>query len=564
MNKKAYVAFVLHSHLPYVLGHGTWPHGSEWLYEAASETYIPLYRVIKQLLEEGIQAKITIGLTPVLSEQLIDNRFKEGFKAYVNSKIQSAIADEKHFSLAGNALQAKTAKMWIDFYTQVLEIFRELGEDITKGFKYLQDNGAIEIITSGATHGYAPLLSRDESIRAQVKEGKRSYVSIYQKQPHGIWPPELAYRPAYAWKKPFGEEPAYQRKGVEEFYFDEDIKYFLIDAHLLKGGKPIGTYLSLFEGLKVLWERFKEHYKELEKIKRTPYSLYYAVSEHSKKPVAFFTRDPKTALQVWSKDWGYPGDPAYLEFHKKHFPGGHRYWRISDANKDLATKAPYDPDMARIPIETQSSHFVSVLEEAGASAEGENPVIVSPYDAELYGHWWFEGPLWLYNVIKKIHNSPSIETSTLGEYYDKYPPELTINLPEGSWGEGGFHWVWLNEWTEWTWKLIYETEDRFFSLLPYYNKSPLITRILKQFAKELLLLESSDWQFLITTWSARDYAEERVNEHYNYAKTLGEMVDIAMRSGNIDETNSKFLTDLEQRDRLFGNINPEEWKEVKK
>jgi len=560
--KRGYIAFVLHSHLPYVLGHGTWPHGAEWLYEAASETYIPLYRHFRKLKDEGIDARVTIGLTPVLSEQLVDERFKKGFVEYLNQKIESAKEDKKYFERKKEDLLSKTAQLWIEFYSNIKETFFHINHDIPAAFRKLQEEGAIEIITSGATHGYAPLLSHDESVKGQIKEGKKSYKRIYGKEPLGLWPPELAYRPRYRWKRPTdGKE--YLRKGVEEIYFEEGIKYFLVDAHLLKGGKPIGTYLSLFEGLKILWERFREQYRELEKKELSVYRPYFAISEGTKKPVGFFTRDPNTALQVWSKDWGYPGDPLYLEFHKKHFPGGHRYWRITNPDGDLATKEPYNPQSVEIPLSNQSDHFVGLIEKTINETDIENPIIVSPYDAELYGHWWFEGPRWLYLVLKKISASKIAKSITLSEYFEKYPPELTVGLPEGSWGEGGFHWVWLNEWTEWTWKVIYELEDRFFDLLYKTKRTALIERLFKQAARELLLLESSDWQFLITTWSARDYAEERVMEHADYLRRILDIIE-NLKGEGLNREDEEFIRDLEDRDRLFPDIDPYEWKEEKK
>jgi len=559
MAKRGFLAIVLHSHLPYVIGHGTWPHGTEWLYEAASETYIPLYKITKRLLNEGLRAGFTVGITPVLAEQLKDDRFKSGFPEYLKNKIESARDDEKYFSSSGHLQKAKLAYMWASYYEDILKIFNEINEDIPQAFAHLQEEGAIEIITSGATHGYFPLISRDESIRGQVLEGRRTTEKIFGKKPKGIWPPELAYRPSYNWKPPVGGKER-MRKGLEEIYKEEGIEYFLIDHHLLKGGKAIGTYLSLFEGLKILWDRFKSQYKELEVKETTPLRPYFVVSTGKHKGAATFTREPQTALQVWSRDTGYPGDFAYLEFHKKHFPGGHRYWRITGRNVDLAEKDEYRPDWAEKALEAHSSHFVSLLQQIIWESEVEDGIIVAPYDAELFGHWWFEGPEWLYRVVKKLNDAGNIESITLGEYHDRFPPEIAISIPEGSWGEGGFHWVWLNEWTEWTWKRIYEMEDIFFDLMGEYKNSDVgFKRIMKQFARELLLLQSSDWQFLITTWSARDYAENRFAEHYDYCKNLGRIARGYLSSKKLKDEDKEYLEKLEKMDNLFEDVEPVEW-----
>ena len=547
IERKAF-AIVLHSHLPWVLSHGVWPHGAEWLFEAASETYIPLIQVVRKLASEGLPANITVGLTPILVEQLADDEFKSSFVDYLRSKIESAQGDVEHFEREGFHQRAKVARMWVDFFTDKLEFFDSIGRDLVGEFRRLQDEGLIEIITSAATHGYLPLLGRDECVKAQVEIGVAAYEQRFGRRPKGIWPPELAYRPRYRWKPPVGSIPEFERAGVEEFYHDAGIRYFIVDQHLLKGGKPIGTYLSLFEGLKLLWEQFKSEY-EFKGRELSPYQPYLAASHGSTKMVAFFTRDPQTALQVWSRDWGYPGDPNYLEFHKRHFPSGHKYWRVTDSKADLADKAEYDPESVNGPLNAQSDHFVQLVNRLAAEHDG---IVVAPYDTELFGHWWFEGPRWLYLVLKKLHKS-QVKPVKLGDYLDAFPPEDVIALPEGSWGEGGFHWVWLNEWTSWTWEKIYDAEVRTINIL----KSKGIDRsLLQQILRELLLLESSDWQFLITTWSARDYAEIRFSEHYEAIDRLLKIVE----NDKLTPEDLTFIEDLAKKDRIFGRlIEPKFW-----
>jgi len=553
---KGYFAFVLHSHLPYVVGHGRWPHGAEWLHEATAETYIPLLKVFHRLVSEGIRPGVTIGITPVLQEQLKDPRFKSGFKEYVQNKIQSAIDDQKEFSRLGFQNREKVAKMWERFYRGTWEFFESVNEDILGEFKKLQDGGYIEIITSAATHGYLPLLSRDESVDLQIRIGKEAYFANLGVQPSGIWPPELAYRPAYRWKPPIGDYPEYDRAGVEEFYNKYGISYFLVDQHLLKGGKAIGTYLSIFEGLKALWEKFQSEISVIAESERKPYKPYLAVSPGKDILVGFFTRDPESALQVWSRDWGYPGNPHYLEFHKRHFPGGHKYWRVTNSKADLADKAEYEPESTLGPLEEQSDHFVGIVEGIALENAGSSrpPIIVSPYDSELFGHWWFEGPEWLYRVIKKLNTRGNVQTCTLSEYYQKYPPEEVVTLPEGSWGEGGFHWVWFNENTQWTWRHIYEIEFAIYPVLEKLKKrgdatSKLLWSLL---IRQLLLLQSSDWQFLITTWSARDYAEERFSEHKENLDKLIEIARDFLNSGILK--NPEFLNHLDKKAPLFKEI----------
>jgi 1,4-alpha-glucan branching enzyme len=320
-------SLVLHSHLPYVLSHGTWPHGTDWLNEAAAETYIPLLNVFNRLKDEGMSPRVTVGLTPVvLTEMLASGEFKEEFKEYLRQKISSASKDIEEFERIGESHMSAVARMWQDFYSSRYSDFTErYADDIVGAYRTLQDEGHIEIITSGATHGYFPLLSKDTSIQVQVKQAIRSYRRHFGRDPVGMWLPECAYRPSYSWARPEEGETGetYLRKGVEEFLSENGIKYFFIDSHLLKGGKAIGVYLDRFEDLKKLWSRFAEQYKPLpEDTEKTPYKVYWVgVEAEGRAPVAVFTRDPKTGRQVWSGEWGYPGDGNYLDFQRRQLPG---------------------------------------------------------------------------------------------------------------------------------------------------------------------------------------------------------------------------------------------------
>jgi len=554
------LAFVLHSHLPYVIHHGTWPHGAEWLYEAAAECYVPLYRVFRKLGEEGHRHLVTLGLTPILVEQLRMPEFQQGFRQYLEDKQASAAEDEQTFQRLGEDQRARVARLWQTFYWQVARTFEEIEGDLPGAFARLQEQGVIEILTSAATHGYLPLLGREESVWGQILEGTRAYRRHFGRDPQGLWPPELAYRPGYRWRRPTdGREE--DRRGLEHFYHRAGLRFFLVDHHLLKGGRAIGTYLSLFPGLRQLWERFQQE-RDLKTQERDPYRPYFAYSEGSAGAVAFFTRDPKTALQVWSRDIGYPGDPAYLEFHKKHFPSGHRYWRVTSTRADLADKQEYDPEAVEPVLQRHIQHFVGVVRELLRTRP--HGVVVSPFDTELFGHWWFEGPRWLEGVLRTLAQTETdVHPTTLSQALQALEPQEVVHLPEGSWGEGGFHWVWYNEWTEWTWRHIHRLEDAFFEVLPGLQTSEVGQRLARQMGRELLLLESSDWQFLITTWSARDYAEQRVTRHAEDLERLIRMARNLQAAVPLTDADFRFLETLEHRDRIFPDLQPFDWMEAK-
>ena len=121
-----YLNFVLHGHLPWVLEQGVWPHGEIWLYEAAAETYCPTLSMLTTLYEEkGYTNMLTVGLTPVLCEQLIHPSFKTGFIKYLEDRINASYTDKDHFNWIGDYDIAKLATRWVEYYSSVKEQFVE-------------------------------------------------------------------------------------------------------------------------------------------------------------------------------------------------------------------------------------------------------------------------------------------------------------------------------------------------------------------------------------------------------------------------------------------------------
>ena len=566
-NQLGYVSFTLHSHLPYVVNHGTWPHGMEWLHEAAAETYLPLLRIFAELEQQKLALKANVNLSPILLEQLSHPVFKQEFPNYVNRKIEAAHKDAEDFKRQGDSHSAEVAGFWGRFYEQTLRHFEALGGDIIKGFRYFYESGAIEIITCGATHGYFPLLGTDASIRAQVRTGVETHRRFFGKKPNGIWLPECGYRPAGQWQFPVslnGSGPSHphaiQRAGVEQILGESDIQYFYVDTHLVDSSTQFTPYELLAGGVPVAVEIPPEHPE------KNFYRSYFAdTPDRRNTHVAFFTRDPRTGVQVWSGDHGYPGDANYLEFHKKRWPGGNRYWRITGPRIDLGEKLPYFPDKARARTRDHASHFAHITAEA-LKTHGKNgpdmPILSAPFDAELFGHWWFEGPEWLKNVALEYAMPHSqIRLITCSEYLEKFSPAGFVALPEGSWGANSDNSVWFNHDTAWTWKHIYPAEFSVQQMASsgLWKGNPVATRLAQQICRELLLLESSDWQFLITTKHARDYAEKRFNTHL---EQLRDLLDIWRRFEATKEIPADKLPELEkieQRDFVFPDIQPELW-----
>ncbi|MEN6347649.1 MAG: 1,4-alpha-glucan branching protein domain-containing protein [Armatimonadia bacterium] len=574
--KSPFGAFVmiLHGHIPYVLGHGTWPHGSNMIYEAAAETYIPLLWALEELVHEGISPNITISLSPITVEQLADERFKMWFEAYLTDKQKTAQRDAAEFQARGDGHLAFLAGQWEGRYRSVCEAFIDgYDRDLVAAFRRLQDGGHIEVMTCAATHGYLPLLHEDASIQAQILQSVQTYEQHFGRRPRGIWLPECAYRPRCRWAPPpeigYPETP-YPRKGIEEFLGENGFDYFVVDTHMLGGGNPLPVSVSREDTLGKAWGHIR-HVREASPYygAKTPYRPYFVGDRfEDHPPVAILVRDPDTSQQVWSGWRGYPGDYCYLEFHKKHMPGDLRYWRVTDDLNDLSSKAPYEPQLANDRLQEHAGHFLSLVKEKLRNApwEGGMPLVCAPFDAELFGHWWFEGPRWMSKMLRWMNQDPEISVMTASAYLAAHSPDRATALPEGSWGAGGGHYVWMNNETAWTWHRVYDAEKDFRALVREHGRGhdEVMQRLVRQAARELLLLQASDWQFLITTWSARDYAEARLNSHYNDFKSLMRVARDYAAGRVVSDASWAAVGRISDRDRPFAKIDPTWWGRVKR
>ena len=548
---------VLHSHLPWVLHHGRWPHGVDWLNEATAETYLPLWRAFDARVRSGRPLGVTLGLTPVLCEQLAHPDFHREFVTYLESKLASAREDREFLSRTGEGEMSALAERWESFYRGTLEDFLgPHGPNLVARFRRLEEQGAIEIITCGATHGYLPLLSSDAAAEEQIRVAVATHRRHFGRAPRGMWLPECAYRPAGPWpseaidRLQSLDRTRHERVGLETLLGRHGIDYFFVDTHLVSGGRPLGVYADRFEALRHLAR--EDEPAVAASTEHRPYRPYRVGPEAR---VSCFGRDPATALQVWSGEHGYPGNGDYLDFHKKRFPGGHRYWRVTHPKADLGEKEIYRPAAAEARAPEHARHFVDLLartlSQAGA---GEAPIVCAMFDTELFGHWWFEGPRFLGEVLDLAASGPGLEPVFPSGYLERHAADRIIALPEGSWGDGGGHQVWLNPDTRWTWDRIHAAESRFERLVregASRPREPLLDRLLAQAGRELLLLESSDWQFLITTLSARDYAELRLTNHASDFDRLAELAERRAESGSLSEADMNFVVDCERRDSLF-------------
>lgn len=565
--------FVLHAHLPWALHHGDWPHGVDWVSEAVAECYVPLLNVFSDLMEEGVPPKVSIDVSPVLCEQLEHPDFKEIFVNYCDAKIAAAIEDEKKFTDWGyDPHHIYMAGWWRQWYEDRKHDFvHKYDKSVVGGLRKLQDAGAIEVMTCGATHGYLPLLGSDKSVNMQIETAVENYKKHFGRDPRGIWLPECAYRPSYEWKSllpiaPFNK-PRF-RPGIEQFLARYDLEFFFVDQSLTERAGEIGTFLNPNKEnfVHVMSPSFKS---KPWNFLRNPMNLFQVASSDKTEygTAAAFTRHREIAMQVWSGEVGYPGEPDYLDFHKKQYGSMLRYWRVTDSKTDMMYKTLYHPDWTRDKIDKQSNHFIHHIENSTNYYNrtiGKFATLCAPFDAELFGHWWFEGPEFIRAVVKGLSHSPYVNSATASEQFYKIQPVEVMYLPEGSWGVDNNHDVWSNDQTLWTWEAIYNDELRFMKLMDKYpaeiQKGDL-RRVSLQAMRELLLLQASDWQFLIYTQSAKDYAEMRFSYHHSDFNKLCDLAEKVAETKKLDDADEKYLRETELRNSPFRELDLAWWRE---
>jgi 1,4-alpha-glucan branching enzyme len=519
-----------------------WPFGEENLYECMAETYIPILNAISELYDEGIKAKITLGITPILAEQINDEHLKEGFIQYLDTRIEAVAKDLERYpnpNVAHSQHLKYLAKYYFDWFTKTKETFiNKYNKDLIGAFAKFQELGCIEITTSGATHGFSPLLATDSNLNAQFKVGSEATKRLFGKKARGCWLPECAYRPAYKYTDKNGNEQ--WRPAVEVALQNNDIEYFFTESHVIEGGVSVGNR-------RVIGVYGNIEYIPLPARPATGCSTHEAYWLPDAQ-VAVMGRNERAGYQVWSAADGYPGDGCYREFHKKDDKSGMNYWRTTGTTTDLGDKMLYDPVLAMSKISENADHYTNLVYHIlndHKLATDENGLVMVSFDTELFGHWWFEGVEFIKQIIQKFsQNTPGVERLTAAEYLDKYPPKRAIAIPESSWGQGGHFWVWQNHQTEWMWPIIHGCEKRMQATADKYDKIPedkLLHRALNQLARENLLLQSSDWPFLITTWQARDYARDRFKEHVERFETIAVMIE----SGSIDDEKLKAIESID-------------------
>ena len=513
---------ILHAHLPFVRHpeHEDFLE-EDWLFEALTETYLPLLRMMRRLVDDGVAFKLTISLTPTLCAMLRDELLQERYLRHLERLISLARQEiERHRQ---NPQLLELAHFYAEFFTTARTFFVEtLQRDVVRAFRELQDAGRLEIMASAATHAFLPLLQHfPEAQRAQIRIGCDSYREMFGRDPCGYWLPECGYS-----------------HGLDSLLQEANIRWFVLDSHGLMFSRP-GPRYAIFA------------------------PCYTAAGP------AVFARDHESSREVWSAESGYPGDPVYRDFYRDIgfdraeeelrpflFPAGVRkfsgikYHRVTGRTE---AKELYHSAWALAAADEHADDFFEKRRARFRELREMNfdPVIVTPFDAELFGHWWFEGPRFLESFIRRTANAPDdFRLTTPSEFLATHPSQQVVRPNPSSWGENGFNGVWLDESNAWIYPPLHAATRRMTELARRQRNStaPTAERALRQAARELLLAQASDWAFLIKNQSAPEYATQRTKDHLRRFSRLEEQLCA-------EQIDLDFLGECEDRNNIFPELN---------
>ena len=535
---RGHLALILHAHLPFVR-HPEHEHflEEEWFFEAITEAYIPLLRMMQRLMADRVPFKLTMSITPTLCAMLQDQLLRERYVRHLELLID--LAEREQQRTRKDPQLHQLANFYFELFSENRRFFvEECKYDLLSVFQRLAQTGALEIIASAATHGLLPIVQQQsrQAARAQVLIGRDMHVDVFGAEPTGFWLPECGYAP-----------------GLECTLQEANLRWFVLDAHGLLFAKP------------------------------RPCRSIYAPCYTPAGPVAF-ARDPNAGRQVWSAKEGYPGHPAYREFYRdigfdlpteylgsiargsRKFSGV-KYHRITGPGNE---KQLYDRTAAANAAVKHAIHFLEQRREQilGIGELGFTPIIIAPFDAELFGHWWFEGPIFLEQFIRRTAKQSDLRLTTPSEYLAEHPTQQIVKPAASTWGENGHLAVWLDPGNAWIYPQLQSATDRMTQLARQHTNTvvgqplrstketsaggapalQLTDRVLKQLARELLLAQSSDWAFLMKTRTAREYATQRTIDHLARFNRLHDQFVATMIS-------EEFLRDCEWRDNVFPNLN---------
>jgi len=520
-----YLSLVLHAHLPFVRHPEHEKFLEEnWLFEAITEAYVPLLQLLGRWQHEGLNVRLTLTLTPTLCAMLQDPLLQQRYIRHLEGLIE--LAEKETHRTRWQAAFHDLALFYLDRFNRTRDFYFACQGGLLGAFRAFQDQGRIEIITSAATHALLPLLApHPPSVRAQILAARDHYRSCFGRDPRGIWLPECAYV-----------------QEVEPALLEANLRWFILDSHGLLHARP-----------------------------RPCFALFAPIL--TPNGIAVFGRDLDSARQVWSRQAGYPGHPCYRDFYrdagfdldfdyvKPHFSAvdkrgftGIKYHRITGPSPH---KEVYDREAALHTADTHAAHFLEARYAQVrplAQSMGRPPLLVCPYDAELFGHWWYEGPEFLDSFVRRACANPQVLALITPEDYLRRHPANQVAAPAASsWGEGGYWHVWLNEKNQWLYPHLHFAQQRMTQLARrFHHPGPWQARALSQAARELLLAQASDWPFILSTGASPDYARKRATEHLLRFTALYDQLSNA-------QLDRPWLAQIESRDNLLPDIDYRYW-----
>ncbi|GGI06144.1 1,4-alpha-glucan branching protein domain-containing protein [Egicoccus halophilus] len=513
-------ALVLHTHLPLLAGHGVWPVGEEWLFQAWSGSWLPVTRVLERLAEDGRRDVLTLGVTPTVAAQVRDPRLARDLGTWLAGQQWRSEEQRWHRHLGPQVVELATYywRHFADLLAYHTDVESRGG--LTTVWAELARAGVIELLGGPATHPYLPLVPDPAEIDAQLADGLAAQVDWAGERPRGLWAPEMGYRPRGPVADPTAPplhvdasgSPTLPRRGpplpgLEEHYAAAGIDHVLLDTATLWRGAGhadrdwvAAEFLTDAEAAQ-LPERFT--------------GVLIGDSD-----VAAFPRDLEVGGHVWSAASGYPGDVWYRDFHAHGTFGTQPSWRVTDRHLPSDAKQPYEPAAAAARVQAHAEHFAGVLRKTLAARP--DGVVVCAYDTELFGHWWFEGPAWLETLLRRVADDPALTTTTLASRRQRRPPRRRLALPESSWGYAKHHASWVGAATRPMWQTLDDARVRARTALAGGRGVP---ELREQLARELALLTTSDWPYMVLRGNTADYGERRVRGHADAVAHLADLVE---------------------------------------
>ncbi len=474
---------LLHAHLPYIRHPEHIDFLEErWLFEATAECYLPLFRMLEGIAADDVPCRLVFSCSPTLLSMWGDPLLQDRMHRYFQLQLHLA---ECECERTRSEPEHDLAVFYLERFRRNLADYQRWQRDLIRPLVQLHDEGILELWTTAATHGFLPILRHDAwTAKLQIQVGVDTFRRLTGRSPAGFWLPECGFYP-----------------GVESLLKEMDCGVTVVESHGILHARP----------------------RPLSGVHRPV---------RCPNGVAVFGRDPDASSQVWSSQTGYPGDPWYREYYRDightlpvedlcgfpvdgdiRTPTGIKYCRVTGETED---KALYDPERARLKAAEHARHFIDSRAATVREVDGENlhPVIMAPYDAELFGHWWYEGPVFLDQVIRGLANRTDLELATPGDILERNGIMPVAQPSASTWGDKGYHDVWLDDANDWIYPHLFSAAARIRKALTLpYRPDPLHERLLVQALRELMLAQSSDWPFIMKTGTAVDYARKRVQDH---------------------------------------------------